>query len=402
MSERRIIGAALKSRESYYVVNPYIKDGDLSEQGKIIWRAIGDYYERDREAHQADPELISNAVQRGLTSPKHKEAFKELIADIANGLQTISPENVLHDYVEMHKEAVGARLASALLSNSKDINDLIEEYNRCSELMMEEDIESRVYSGLPIQAISQTYSSQELVPVWPESLNRRLDGGLIRGHHMVIFARPEMGKTLMMVNMCAGFLTSGLSVLYVGNEDPIQDIALRTICRLAERDRYAVLENPEQYYRTALELGYANFHIADLAPGTPAEIEELVQQIKPDVVIIDQLRNLAVKEDARVNQLEKAATSARNIAKKYGVVVISVTQAGDSASGKAVLEMGDVDSSNTGIPAQADVMVGIGASQDDYMANRRTLSLPKNKRTGKHDSWKVKVDPSQSKLIDAA
>jgi hypothetical protein len=91
----------------------------------------------------------------------------------------------------------------------------------------------------------------------------------------------------------------------------------------------------------------------------------------------------------------------RNIAKRRRVVVISVTQAGDSAANKSILDMGDVDFSNTGIPATADLMIGLGASFDDVKAGRMVLSLCKNKIGGRHAVIPVMVDYTLCKLISA-
>ena len=63
--------------------------------------------------------------------------------------------------------------------------------------------------------------------------------------------------------------------------------------------------------------------------------------------------------------------------------------------------MGDVDNSNTGIPAQADVMIGIGATSEDESQGRRVLSLPKNKRSGNHEYFAVNVDPQLSRVRSA-
>ena len=80
------------------------------------------------------------------------------------------------------------------------------------------------------------------------------------------------------------------------------------------------------------------------------------------------------------------------------VLAISVTQAGDSADNKAVLDMGDVDYSNTGIPAQADVMIGVGVTAELEAENRRMFSLPKNKISGDHSSFPVNVLPHLSRV----
>jgi hypothetical protein len=104
-------------------------------------------------------------------------------------------------------------------------------------------------------------------------------------------------------------------------------------------------------------------------------------------------------QDNYVLKLEEAATQARTWAKKYSCVVVSVTQAGDSASGKAVLDLGDVDYSNTGIPAQADVMIGIGASEAQRNAGEVMISLPKNKVSGCHEWFACTTEPHLSKIL---
>jgi hypothetical protein len=64
-----------------------------------------------------------------------------------------------------------------------------------------------------------------------------------------------------------------------------------------------------------------------------------------------------------------------------------------------VLDMGDIDSSSTGIPAQADVLIGIGADKDDQASNRRVISLIKNKRSGNHEFFPVRLIPQLNKYM---
>ena len=98
--------------------------------------------------------------------------------------------------------------------------------------------------------------------------------------------------------------------------------------------------------------------------------------------MVDQIRNLEVGEKNYVRSLEKTAQGMRNFAKQYNLVSISITQAGDSADGKAVLSRGDIDNSNVGIPGTTDLMLGIGATFAQEFEGVRTLSFPKNKIGG--------------------
>jgi hypothetical protein len=358
---------------------------------------VREYYDRDPGATSVDTELLSGSISRSLSNPKHRETFETLVRSL--GTADISPTNVLHDFKEVRRAAAGDRLASALAAraDTEKVSALVDEYQKWDQFDVE-DVRDTPAKGRSITDLVVHQQEKGLIEIWPQSLNNRLDGGLLPGHHMLIFARPEMGKTMMLVNMMAGFLAQNLTVLYCGNEDPQDEIILRLVSRLTGMTRYEIFDDPDLADQLARESGYDNIVFADMAPGTPREIQRYVDEYDADVVLIDQLRNINVREDQFVQKLEKAATAARLIAKSSNVLVVSVTQAGDSATGKGPLDMGDVDSSNTGIPAQVDVMVGIGATPDDEATNRRILSLPKNKRSGRHEFWPVGVEPQLSKM----
>ena len=400
MSERNVLAAVIASRDAYNAIEGDIKDGDLGEQGNIIFGAIRDYYERDGDAQSCDSDLLASGIVRSLSNPKHQEMFTELVSSISNA--EVSPFNVVHDFIEVRRQAAGAKLASALAAgkSAAECSSLVDNYSHWANAtsLGSEDNPEVVRGASVVELVEGKYAAEELIKIWPRALNERLDGGLLRGHHMLVFARPEMGKTLILINMIAGFLAQDLVVLYVGNEDPISDIVMRVVSRLTGMTKYEIMEDADTADYVAREKGYDNLILAGLAPGTPREIQSLIDTYAPDVVMIDQLRNINVNEEHFVQKLEKAATIARNIGKANNVLMVSVTQAGDSASGKGPLEMGDVDSSNTGIPAQVDVMVGVGATPEDEAAGRRIISLCKNKRSGRHDFFPVGIDTQLSKV----
>ena len=82
-----------------------------------------------------------------------------------------------------------------------------------------------------------------------------------------------------------------------------------------------------------MKRGLANFTFISLSPGTMAEIEEHVKELKPDVIVVDQLRNMRVgsKDTGLTEALNTLAKEGRTLAKKYNLVSIVVTQAGDSS-----------------------------------------------------------------------
>jgi hypothetical protein len=138
---------------------------------------------------------------------------------------------------------------------------------------------------------------------------------------------------------------------------------------------------------------YNNWHLFHKAGVTAADIARQASIVKPDMIVVDQLKNVAISEDNRALQLDKLARQVRELGIAHNCVTMSVTQAGESGSGKLVLGMTDVEWSNTGIPGAADLMIGIGVNEEWDNQGKRMISLPKNKINGRHGSFPVWVDP---------
>ena len=397
MREKHVLSAVIKSREAFDTIADHVERDDFSEQGWVVWSGVSDWYENDPAIQRVDPDILGDTIAQRVAAEKHKEVFRNLVAGLAE--LDASPANVVGAYLSVKREAVGQRLAASLLEG-KGVDALLDEY---SALLVQsgfgEEEESARRGLSVVDLVATGFDPAGLIRISPENLNQRLGGGVKPGHHIILFARPEMGKTMMTIEMMAGFAGQGLTVLYIGNEDPIDDINMRIVNRLSNMTKDEVMRDPETADTKARQAGYENIVLKSVAPGTPREITALIEEYQPDVLVLDQLRNLNMGQDNYVLKLEEAATQARTWAKRYSCVVVSVTQAGDSASGKAVLDLGDVDYSNTGIPAQADVMIGLGASEAQRNNGELMISLPKNKVSGCHEWFACVAEPQLSKIL---
>lgn len=201
------------------------------------------------------------------------------------------------------------------------------------------------------------------------------------------------------ITIACGFARQKKEGIYIINEDRVEDIYTRIISNLTGLTRDEIMRDRATAKQMALERGLEYIRLVSLAPGTLKQVEAFADKYRPKWMIVDQLRNLDVKEANKVLQLEYAATGLRNIAKKYNLLMISSTQAGDSGEGKKLLTMGDVDFSNTGVAAQADVLVGIGGDPVDVMEGRRIINISKNKLSGLHQNFPVKLIPQVSRYM---
>lgn len=394
--EQKLIAAVIKSRDAFDEVLSTQIDKDLSDQASVLWKLVKSYYGSDPEACYVDTDVLKSMISR--EQPKHKDMFVEYI----DSLGDVSINNVLKEAIALKLEATRHRLAQELTAGKDTKVDLLlEQYNklRLGELE-EENGKTEIFVGTSLESILEDTSRVNRIGLLPSSLNNQLRGGVLRKHHVVVFAPTEMGKSLFGLNMTYGFVKQGLRVLYCGNEDPAKDMVRRFLWRLTGMTEDDMEKEPEKAKQLVQERDavYSNLIFAEMSPGSPREIEELVSEYKPDVLIVDQIRHLDMGDVSKVLQLEAAAAFMRRMGKTYNLVPVSFTQAADSATGKMLLGRGDIDFSNVGIPGTADLLLGIGATEEMEAHGERMISFVKNKVSGKKMPLKVWFDPYLTKV----
>lgn len=405
MNEKRVIASILRNRSAWEKLKDIIEPSkEFSPEGSLLFGYAQDYYNNDEGAASCDLDLIKSRIEREVTS----NGLSDLLVAALDSLPDVSAANVAREMLALRRHQLGQKLSVklGLGESGPTVDKLLQQYTgmlAAESLDGDAELAALIRTGVSVENLCESaMNSDSLIHVWPEELNARLDGGVLRGHHLLILARPEMGKTLMSINMVAGFLAQGLKVLYIANEEPPEDILLRLGCRLSGMNKYEIRDRPA-VAQVAINAGGANlFSIAPLAPGNFNQIEVLARRFLPDVVVLDQLRNIDARSDNRTEALENNAKGARNLAKRHNCLVVSITQAGDSATGKRVLGLGDVDGSNTGIPGAVDVIVAVGADDAMLVRNTRMISLPKNKRGGNHEPFTIQIDPQLSMVREAA
>ena len=207
-------------------------------------------------------------------------------------------------------------------------------------------------------------------------------------------------NTLFTLNMAAGFCRRGKKVLYLCNEEPVEDVLDRFLSRFTGIDIDHVRDDPVKTQEIANEYGFQNLLLVKSHAGTLAEIEKMLQTHKPDVLVVDQIKNLEIPgtQGDEMTTVIKASRFMRRMGKQYGVVAISVTQAGDTAFNRTVLRIRDVYNSKTSVAGDADLMIGIGMNESMEAQGRRMINLPKNKVSGRHEYFGVEFDTRHSKV----
>lgn len=401
--EKLLLSVALKNREDFVLMANYLNIKRWGREFQILWEFTEDYYKRDKEARYVDRAVLSEIIAGSIKNDKHVEKFLAFV-DEAYGMDT-SGANIKEAVLLGKREELAQALAMAI-ANGKEHGDLLSEY---TSLLAVETLEAttdstiETYTADDIEALLLADAQRDgVIPIYPKALGDKLEGGMQGSDSMIIMARPELGKTALILTIACGAARDGHKVMVFNNEERIQRLYVRAISNMSGLTSHEVRNDIYTAREIAIERGFRNIIFKAMSPGSLKQIDAEIERHEDhgtQLIIVDQLRNLNIKADTRTNQLEEAAKGIRNIGKSRNVATISVTQAGDSAENKSVLDMGDVDNSNTGIPGACDVLLGVGANMIQKEQGIRVLSPIKNKLSGDHEAFPVKINPFISKYV---
>ena len=155
-------------------------------------------------------------------------------------------------------------------------------------------------------------------------MNRVLGGGLMRGSSVLVGGEPGIGKSTLMLQLAARIVTPGRS-LYVSGE-----------------------ESPGQLRMRAERLGVTSPRIEVLAETELTAIMQVLEQVKPVLIIVDSLQTLYTREvnalPGSVNQIKVCTQELVEWARSRGsglFLVAHVTKEGAIAGPKLVEHLVD-------------------------------------------------------------
>ncbi len=172
-----------------------------------------------------------------------------------------------------------------------------------------------------IEAAEQTH-----LPTGIGEFDRVLGGGIVDGSLMLVGGEPGVGKSTLLLQVCAQVARQGKRVMYVSGEESARQIRLRA-------DR----------------LGVAKDEIDVLAENAVDAIEEKLNAVQPDLAVIDSIQTTYRPDmssaPGSVSQVRESAAVLMRWAKTNGCAVIlvgHVTKEGAIAGPRVLEHMVDV------------------------------------------------------------
>ena len=157
-------------------------------------------------------------------------------------------------------------------------------------------------------------------------LDRVLGGGIVEGGLMLIGGDPGIGKSTLLIQVCANLAKDGKRVLYVSGEESARQIKLR-----AKR----------------LNISVPNLYV--LAENALDNVEEKLRELGPDVMVVDSIQTMYRPEMASapgsVSQIRECTSLLMRMAKETGTAIFlvgHVTKEGAIAGPRMLEHMVDV------------------------------------------------------------
>jgi replicative DNA helicase len=399
--ENKILSALISSRDAYDTVAEYLDLDSFSPAGSTIFRFVSEYYDTDKDIAYCDPDILRSMIESNVAEGAMQDQMMDVLSTIED--KEVSISNVVKQVLEKQRRDLGQQLAQAILTDKSEriIEDTLEQYQSVLHRQtLDVDVDEEYSTPDLEELVGQHFSVENMIPIAPKSLNEKLGDGVPPGTHIVLSARPEAGKTATAVTISCAAALKGFKVLYYANEEPVVNIILRAVSNLSGMSVKQIREEPSKAQALANDRGFGNMIFVYASRNSPWEIKALCKKHEPKLVVVDQLRNINLGLDKLTEILERGAKAMRDIAAQCHCVVVSITQAGDSAEGKAELGMSDIDSSKTGIQGACDVILLMGNNIQLANSGRRCFNLVKNKASGYHGSWYININEQLSRITD--
>jgi DNA repair protein RadA/Sms len=150
----------------------------------------------------------------------------------------------------------------------------------------------------------ENFSDKRLKTRIPE-LDRVLSGGVVEGSLVLVGGDPGIGKSTLLLQVCAGICAQDKTALYVSGEESLQQVKMR-----------------------ARRLDITSKNLYMLAETDISAIENAITNLKPDIVIIDSIQTM--RSDAltgvpgSVSQVRECTAVLTRIAKSMNISIIIV------------------------------------------------------------------------------
>lgn len=391
-----LILAALSTARRYKSLSHVVPSSMVSVDTQVMLQWFGAYYNTfpEREAIVVD-ELISLVRLRSSAATADQVA---LMVHLCEQLRKPVDESAIRGILgQLHELDLSGR-AGALLSrynNGEEIN-LAFELNALSQATVRSMAQSSPddYIDTPIHDILAEVQNDSGIKFRRLALLRDNIMGLRGGASIAVGARPDKGKTSLIADIITDFAPQiepvfgpGRPILWLNNEGSGKRIIPRVYQAALSLDLNQIIEKsnagiliPE--YTAAVGGTPDIIRVKDVHGANLARIEQVIESMRPAVVVFDMLANVhlgGVSDGNKADQVERLWQHVRELAVQHDFIAISTVQISVEGGNCLYPSYSALKDSKTGIQGATDIILMLGSYDNPDAQCIRGLSTPKNK-----------------------
>ena len=400
---RKYLLKSLLTREFYEKFKKY-NLGSLYNHN--IYKTVNSIYENDKELNYISTEFLVDVYEKHYGSRMGHQQLssdKKIIFDLdkVKELNNKTVEYILQLTLKKNKAEELTKKSFALVNNPekydfseiktfvKNINDVEKEYESKMDRV---DVD-------PLRLIEEEEEEGSIKFNIPSLQNATK--GIGSGNFIIIFARPEAGKSAFWISLVAnknGFAEQGKKCHAFINEEPAKKTFLRLVSCWTGVPKFEIKEKINQV-RAEWSTVKDNVFVYDCVGINMHDLNNYCDENEVDIVIIDQLDKVNIREkfDKQHEKLKEIYKQARELAKRKNILVIGVSQANADAHNQQRVDFNWLDNSRTGKAGEADLIIGIGKPRESVEEYERHLYLSKNKLTGDHADINCELEHTLSR-----
>jgi replicative DNA helicase len=399
----------MRHRSGFERFRPHIKEAAVQDQTMRIVEGLDEFFSNHPAETTVDWEKFAEwfvHTRTGRLPPAEIKGMR-LYFDRLKVAPPSTPtqEDILHHYIVAdYAERIKDVVDYGALTDMQDVRQLVEDYEVETKRAV---TKSDLFTSFDLASIGNTATG----PGWHWRL-KELDEilGPLRGGDMVIVAaRPEIGKTTFVASevswMAEQMQNAGEKrpILFIANEEHTDKVKLRLMmASLGQPQSYVLADKAQSLALFEGFVGKDRILIprSDMGLNHTRQLTQLFKDNPPGLIVFDQLDNVDTKvaKDERDDlRIGKVYTWARRLGHEYNCPVIAVSQLNGTAEGEKYPGMNQLRGSQTDKPGAADAIITIGV--DPTSVDDRHFNVPKNKLTGKHAMFVVKIQPDVARYV---
>lgn len=379
----------MRRRSDYNKLKDMLPAANLDTQAMAIIDDFGKYFEKFPTHPSVD--MTTFLPRFKAWHPKMSdEKFNSFRAMLLNTVQDPDEDqrrNILDELCELELMTKLANLADEFQQG--DLPDAYDAVNRTLDgFRSRTGRRATSYIDIPIGELLQDEFDDTGVAWRLDCLNNSMRK-LRPGDFGIVAGRPDKGKTSFVsseITFFAPQLPSDRNIVWLNNEGPGKRIPPRLYQSALNLSMTDMKDQHSQgllvdQYRAAIGGRLDKIRIFDVHGFATGQIESILEENNPGVIIYDMIDNIRGFGDAARTDLmlEQMYQWGRERSVKYDCIGLATSQISNDGDGLQFPTLGMLKDSKTGKQGACDFQLMIGASNDVGLAGSRFISLPKNK-----------------------